>query len=174
MFILASSVCRSLQCLIFTLTQGGRGGHLLRLTCSVVLWGSRSTENKHPWRVWGELAVSGPHWVCPRSRRVRFPGLHCSQAPGCSAGELSKAGPGFCALARSQPLRLRFSGVPRRHRLGWAFHAQVRAAQISKCLASALSQVDCILVTFPVPDAHFPGCATRAPTQVRCVSPLGS
>ena len=37
--ISASSVCKSLRCLTSTLTQGGKGGHLLRLTCSVVLWG---------------------------------------------------------------------------------------------------------------------------------------
>ena len=37
LFILASSVCKSLQCLISALTQEGKGGHLFRLTCSVVL-----------------------------------------------------------------------------------------------------------------------------------------
>jgi len=34
-FILASSVCKSLRCLISALAQGGEGGHLFRLTCSV-------------------------------------------------------------------------------------------------------------------------------------------
>ena len=57
---------------------GGEGGRLFRLTCSVVLRGGRNTANKYHWRVWGVLAVSGPHWVCPCSRRVCFPGLHCS------------------------------------------------------------------------------------------------
>ena len=47
LFILASSVCKSLQCLISTLTQGGKGGHLFRLTCSFVLWGGRNTANKY-------------------------------------------------------------------------------------------------------------------------------
>ena len=37
--VLASSVCWSLQCLIFALTEGGKGSLLFRLTCSVVLWG---------------------------------------------------------------------------------------------------------------------------------------
>ena len=46
LFVLASSVCWSLRCLIATLTQGGGGGHFLRLTCSVVLWGGRNTANK--------------------------------------------------------------------------------------------------------------------------------
>ena len=36
LFILASSVCKSLQCIISALTEGGKDGHLFRLTCSVV------------------------------------------------------------------------------------------------------------------------------------------
>ena len=64
-FILASFVCKSLQYLTSALTQGAEGGHLFRLTCSVVLWGGRNTANKYHWHVWGVLAVSGPHWVCP-------------------------------------------------------------------------------------------------------------
>ena len=77
LFILASSVCKSLQYLTSTLTQGGEGGHLFRLTCSIVLRGGRNTANKYHWRVWGVLAVSGSHWVCPRSWCVCFPDLHC-------------------------------------------------------------------------------------------------
>ena len=38
-FILASSVCKSLQYLTSTLTQGGEGDHLFRVTCSIVLAG---------------------------------------------------------------------------------------------------------------------------------------
>ena len=68
-FILASSVCKSLQCPISALTQGGEGGHLFRLTCSVVLWGGRNTANKYHWHVWGVLTVYGPHWVCHSSQR---------------------------------------------------------------------------------------------------------
>ena len=40
--------------------------------------GQRNTANKYHWRVWGVLAVYGPHWVCPSSRRLCFPSLHCS------------------------------------------------------------------------------------------------
>ena len=78
LFILASSVCKSLQCLISALTQRVESGHLFRLTCSAVLWGGRKTTNKYHWRVWGVLAVFQPHWVCPRSRCVCFHGLHFS------------------------------------------------------------------------------------------------
>ena len=67
--------------------------------------------------------------------------VYTSQALGCSAGELSEAGPGLCALPRSKPLKFRFSGTPQRHRLGWACVLcpfQVWAAQVTRCLASAL------------------------------------
>ena len=74
---MASSVCKSLQYLTSVLTQGGKGGHLFRLTCFFfVLRGGSNTANKYHWWVWGVLTVSGSHWVCPRSRRVCFPGLH--------------------------------------------------------------------------------------------------
>ena len=32
-----------------------------------MLWGGRNTANKNHGYVWGVLAVSGPHWVCPCS-----------------------------------------------------------------------------------------------------------
>ena len=84
-FILASSVCKYLQCLISTLTQGGEGGLLFRPTCSVLLWDGRNTANKYYWHVWGVLAVSQPHWVCPCSWHGCFPSL-TAQSSGCSAG----------------------------------------------------------------------------------------
>ena len=66
--------------------------------------------------------------------------VYTAQAPGCTAGELSKAGPGFRALPRSfVHFRFRFLGTPQRHRLGWACilcPSQVRAAQVTRCLAS--------------------------------------
>jgi len=134
---LASCVCRSLQCLISDLTQGGEGGFLFRLTCSVVLWGGRNTANKYHWRVWGVLTVSQPHWVCPCSQRVCFPSLHCSgfrllcreRAPDCRHFPgLSCSGSGSRVLCKG--------------RLGWAHvlcPSVIRAAQVTKCLASTLS-----------------------------------
>ena len=145
MFILASSVSKSLQCLISTLTQVGKVGHLVRLTCLVVLWGGRNTANKDHWCVWGVLAVYGPHWVCPISQRVCFPSLHCSGSR-LLFRETLQAGPGFHALPKSKLLRFRFLGTPQKHRLGWACILcpfQVRAAQATRCLASALYQVIC-------------------------------
>ena len=147
LFVLASSVCWPLQCLISTLTQGGSGGHFLRLTCSVVLWGGRNTANKYHWHVWGVLAVSRPHWVRPCSRRVCFLSLHCLGS-WLLCQELSEAGPGLYALPRSKLLGFRFSGTPQRCRLGWACvlrPSQARAAQVMRCLASAVA------VTSPLP-----------------------
>ena len=109
--------------------------------CSVVLWGRRNTANKSHWRVWGALTVSLRHWVCPCSRCGYFPSLHCSGSR-LLCRELSEAGPGLHALPRSKPLRFRFSGPAQRRRLGWACvlcPSQVRAAEVTRCLASAVA-----------------------------------
>ena len=134
---LASSVCRSLQCLISHLTQGGKGGLLFRLTCSVVLWGERNTANKYHRRVWGVLTVSQPHRVCPCSPHV----FSHSTLLGLQVA-LQGVGPGLHALPRSKLLRFRFSGIPQRRRLGWACilcPSQVQAAQVTRCLPSAVT-----------------------------------
>ena len=159
MFILASSACKSLQYVTSALTQGGEGGHLFQLTCSIVLRGGRNTANKYHWRVCGVLIVSQPHWVCPLSQLCAF-SVYTAQAPGCSAGELSKVGPGLRALPRSMLLRFRFrfSGTPQRHRLCRAcvlYPSQVRAAQVTRCLPSALSSGTVSLITSSVPAAPF-------------------
>ena len=83
----------------------------------------------------GHTGFAPTHSMCT------FP-VYCVQAPGCSAGELSKAGPGLRALPRSKLLRFRFLGTPQRHRLGWACilcPSQVWAAQATRYLAIALS-----------------------------------
>ena len=122
LFILAFSVFKSHQCLISALTQGGEGGHLFRLTCSVLLWGGRNTANKYYWHVWGVLTVYGPPWGFPSSCVACAFLVYTAQAPGCSAGDLSKVGPEFCELPRFKLLRFRFSGSPQRHRqLGMSF-----------------------------------------------------
>ena len=105
-----------------------------RLTCSVVLWGGRSTANKYHWHV---FTVIQPHWVCPRSRYVCFSSLHCSDSK-LLCRKLSDAGPGLHALPRSKPLRFRFSGTSQRRRFGWACvlrPSQVQAAQVTRSLA---------------------------------------
>ena len=70
--------------------------------------------------------------------------VYTAQTSGCSAGELSKAGPALCALPRSKPLRFSFSGTLQRHRLGWASilcPSQVHTAQVTRCLVSTLFQL---------------------------------
>ena len=66
------------QHLTSALAQGGKGGHLFWFTCLIVLQGRRNTANQCHWHMWGVLTVSGPHWICHRSRHVFFPSLHCS------------------------------------------------------------------------------------------------
>ena len=56
--------------------------------------------------------------------------------------ELSEAGPELYALPWSKLLRFRFLGTPQRLRLGWACvlcFSWVRAAQVTRCLASAVA-----------------------------------
>ena len=113
----------------------------LRLTCSVVLWGGRDAANRYHWRLWGVLTVSQPHWVCPRSRHVCFPCVH-RLGSRLLCWELSEAGPGLHAPPRSKPLRFRYSSSPQRHRFSWACilcPSQVRAAQVTRCLVSAVT-----------------------------------
>ena len=83
-----------------------------------MLWGGRVTANKYHWCVWGVLAVSGLRWVCPRSWRVCFLGLHCSGSRLLCQGTV---GPGLCALPRSTLLSFRFLGTPQRPQLGLRF-----------------------------------------------------
>ena len=59
----------------------------------------------------GRTGFAPAHGVCA------FP-VYTAQILGCSARELSEAGPGLHALPRSKPLRFRFSGTLQRHRLG--------------------------------------------------------
>ena len=178
MFILASSVCKSLRCLVSALTPGCEGGHLFRLTCSVVLWGGRNTAN-----ITGMCAECsqclGHTRFAPTHSMYAFP-VYTAQAPGCSAEELSKVGPGLNALPRSKPLRFRFSGMPQRHRLGWVcivYPSQVRAAQVTRCWQAHSPRWTVCLITSPVPGPRFPGCSARAPrasSQVCHVSSPGS
>ena len=114
LFILASSVCKSLQCLISAPTQRGKGAHLFRFTCSTVLWGGRNTANNYHWRV---LTVSGHTGFDPTHGVCAFP-IYIAQASGCSSGELSTAVPGcvhFPGLSHSG------SGTPQ----SWAPQTQL-------------------------------------------------
>ena len=118
----------------------------------------------------GHTGFVPAHSVCA------FP-VYTAQASDFSAVDLSKVGPGLCALPRSKPLRFRFLGIPQKHRLGWAFvlcPSQVRAAQVTRCLASTLSPGGpCVLSPPRSQPLDFLG-AVGALSQVCCVSPLGT
>ena len=175
LFILASSVCKSLLFLVSALTLGGEDGDLFRLTCLVVLWGGRNTANKYHWHVWVVFTVDGPHWVChspmqcvlPRSTLVRLQGtlqghcpkwaLHFMQFPGlstqvlmCFTGAQTQMGCAFCALPSSVQFRDQVLGE------------------------HTVPGGPCILFTSLVLATQFPGCAMRTQSQVCHVSLLGA
>ena len=115
--------------------------------------------------------------LAPAHSVSAFP-VYTAQAPGCSAAELSKAGPGLRVLPRSKPFRFRFLGIPQRHRLGWECvlcPSQVRAAQVTRCLVSSVTPSWRLrVITSPVPTACFSGYKTGTPFQVCRMSLLGS
>ena len=135
-----------------------------------MLWGGRNTANKYHWHV---FTVIQPHCICPCSRRLCFPSLHCSDSR-LLCRELSDAGPGLRALPRSKQLRFRFSGTPQRHRLGWTCvlcASQVQAAQVTRCLVSAVSPGgECILSPPPSQPFSFLGGTITPISGVPCVS----
>ena len=80
--------------------------------------------------------------------------VYTAQAPGCSAGELSKAGPGLRALPRSKLLRFRFLGTPTK--------AQTRLGQRFVRFPGLSSSGDRVLSERTLPrwggaPYHFPG-----------------
>ena len=115
-----------------------------------------------------------PHWICPRSQRVCFHGLHFSGSR-LLCWELSEVGPGLHALPRSKLFR--FSGSPQRRRLCWACIlclSQVRAAQVTRCLVSTVASILRLCVfTYPVPATWISECTMGASSQVCRVSLLG-
>ena len=98
-----------------------------------------------------------------------FPCLHCLGSR-LLCWELSEPGPGLYALPRSKSLRFRYSGSPQRCRLGWACvlcPSQVRAAQVTRCLASVVAAT----YRLPIPPVRFSGCTTSAPSQANVNHP---
>ena len=131
LFILAPSVCWSLQCLIAALTQGSKGGHLFRLPCSVMLGREENCKQISLACVGSACSVSTTLGLTPLTVYVlsqstllrlqvalprnclkqtlgcvHFPSLSCS---GSGFWVLHKGadlvGPAFCALPRSKQLR---------------------------------------------------------------------
>ena len=155
MFILASFVCNSLQCLISALTQGVKVvtylGSLVQFCC-----GEGGILQTNTTGMCGESLQWMDHTGFSQAHGgVCFPCLHCSG----SRLLLRRTGP---VIPRSKLLRFGFSGTPQSHRLGCTCvlcPSQVPAAQATRCLASALSQV---------------GHASLLPTGSRPLSFLGA
>ena len=97
----------------------------------------------------GSARSAWPTLGLTRSRACGFP-VCTAQAPGCSAGALSKVDAAFCALARSEQLR---QPDP------WPAHCPQWAPRLTH---------------LPGPNPSVPGCSVGAPSQVCRVSPLGS
>ena len=98
-FILASSVCKSLWCLISTMTQRGESSHLFSLTCSVVLWGGRDTANKYHCVCWECLQCMYHTGFATVQGNTCFPDLHCSGSRVLCKGTVPS---GPCASHTSQ------------------------------------------------------------------------
>ena len=83
-------------------------------TCSVVLWGGGEGHCKQiPLACMGSAHSGWATLGLPQPKAACTSWVHTAQAPGCSARVLSQVGPGFCALARSKPLRV--LGGPQGH-----------------------------------------------------------
>ena len=156
-----SSVCRSLQCLISTLTQWGEGILFFTLTCSVVLWGGRNTANKYHSQCLGHTVFASIHSVCAfQSTLLRLQVV------------FQGAGPGLRVLPRSKSLRFRCSGTPQRCRRGWACilcFSPVQAAQATRCWVSTLSTGGECVITSLVPAAWISGLQWACPLCTRYV-----
>ena len=132
LFILASAVCKSLQCLISALTQGSRSGHFLRLTCSLVLWGGRTLQTNIA-DVCGECSQFMDHTGFAPARSVCAFLVYTAQAPGCSAGHsprqalcfmnfpgLNRSGSDSQVLCKgTDSVRCAFCALPRSEQLRW-------------------------------------------------------
>ena len=91
LFILVSSVCKSLQCLISALTRGGKGGHLFRLTVQLC-WGEGGNLQTNITGMLGSVCSAWTMLGLPQPKAVYTSWIYPAQAPGCPARSLSKAG----------------------------------------------------------------------------------
>ena len=112
-FILASSVCKSLQCLISTLTQGANVvthlGSLVHLSC-----GEGGTLQTIMAGMSGECSQCMDHTGFAITQGgVCFLGLHCSGSMVLFQGTVPS---GPCVSCTSQFRWLRFLGTPQGHR----------------------------------------------------------
>ena len=114
LFILASSVCKSLQCLIPTLTQRVKVVTFLGLLVQLC-YGEGGACKQIQLACVKLFQEYGLHWVCQSPRQRVLPRSTLLR-PRVLCRALSQVGLEFHALPRSKPLR--FSGTVQGHRLG--------------------------------------------------------
>ena len=139
--------------------------------------GGKLQKKKYHWCVWGVLAVYGPHWVCPSSWLVCFPGLHCSGSRLLCWGT-PKSRPWVLCTSQFQAAQVWVLGYSTKAQtqLGLYFFPFPGPSSsgdqvLRECTITGGQR---ILITSPIPAAWFPGCAVRALSQVCRVSSLGS
>ena len=106
-FVYLASICSSLQCLIYALTQAGRGGLLFRFTIQSCC-GEGGALQTNVTGVCGSTCSVPATLSLPPLTGVCFPRLHCS---------------GSRLLYRNRALScmwFQFSGTPQKRRLNWA------------------------------------------------------
>ena len=98
----------------------------------------------------GHTEFAPTHGVCA------FP-VYTAQAPGCSAGELSKVGPGLCALPRSKPGSgyVHFPGLSQVQILGHSTKAQTQLALCFVPFPGLTISGDQMLGECTVPDVWY-------------------
>ena len=118
----------------------------------------------------GHTGFAPAHDMCA------FP-VYVFQALGCSAGELSKVGPGLRVLPRSKSSSSGSWVLPKgTDVVGLVFFPfQIPSSPGDQVLGeSTLTRCVMCLINFFIPAAQFPGCAAGDSSQVCHVSLLGS
>ena len=143
--VLASSVCCSLQCLISTLTQGGRWwtlflGSLIQSRCGE---GGRLQINN-----------TGMCSQCLSHTGPALPVAHRAQALGCSTGNCLRPALGCMHLP----------GLSRSGSGTWVVLRGAHSVGPAHCALPGSGQLGC-LASAPVSAAWFSGCTAGAPSQ---------
>ena len=138
---LASSVCKSLQCLMSALHKEAKvitnSGSLVQLCCR-----EGGTMQTNITGMCGECLQCGATLGMSEPKVACASWVYTAQVLSCSARVLSQVGPAFHAPPRSK--QLRFSHTPKGTDLDGLCilcPSRVQAAQMTRSLASALSYV---------------------------------
>ena len=118
-----------------------------------MLWRGRDSANKHHWHVWDVLSADEAHWACHSPRRCALPRSTLLSLQGALQGHCPPWTLHFMhfpGLSHSGSLVLRKGTDP--DGLCVLCPSSIQAAQVTKCLVSALSQVSHVSYHLPDPD----------------------